>query len=82
MAYKSCEEKTEQSLKKSFDKVFVDNCFTMDWEIEPYFKLASKYDYNIFIVTVENRHQGKNSHEITTSQLEKMAEKYKVRLLP
>lgn len=28
-------------------------------ESEPYFKLASEFDYNIFIITVENYHDNK-----------------------
>lgn len=58
LAYKNCEKETELSLKKILKK-FLDNCFTLEWELEPYFKLASKYNYSIFILTVENRHSGK-----------------------
>ena len=82
LAYKNCEKETELSLKENFEKVFLDNCFTLEWELEPYFKLASKYNYSIFILTVENRHSGKNIHQITNDQLIKMAEKYKIQLLP
>ncbi len=82
LAYKNCEEETERSLKENFEKVFLDNCFTLEWELEPYFKLVSQYDYSIFILTVENRHAGKNIHQITNDQLIKMAEKYKIQLLP
>ena len=82
LAYKSCENKAEDALKKGLEKIFIDNAFTLEWEMEPYFKLASTYDYTIFIVTVENRHKGQNSHHVSQEQLEKMAVKYKVQLLP
>lgn len=82
LAYRQCEEKTESAMKSKISKVFLDNTFSIDWEIEPYFKLASKYNYRIFVVTVENRHEGKNIHSIPMEQLKKMAEKYKVYLLP
>lgn len=82
LAYKDCENKTEISLSKKISKVFLDNCFTMEWEIEPYFRLVSKYDYAIFVTTVENYHAGKNIHGISIEQLDKMAKKYKVKLMP
>ena len=64
------------------EKIFVDNTFTLDWEMGPYFKLAQEYGYEIFVVTVENYHGGKNIHGISDDQLKKMAEKYKVKILP
>jgi predicted kinase len=82
LAYKHCEIQTEESLKKGFSKVFVDNTFTIEWEMEPYFKLASLYNYALFVITVENRHGNLNIHNISPEQLEKMALKYKVKLLP
>lgn len=82
LAYKECEMQTEERMKKGIPKIFVDNTFTIEWEMEPYFKLAAKYDYKLFVVTVENRHGGLNTHDIPFEQLEKMAAKYKVKLLP
>lgn len=81
LAYKACEEKTRASLAAKTEKVFVDNTFTLEWEMEPYFKLAAEFGYRIFVVTVENRHSGQNIHNINREQLHKMAEKYKVVLL-
>ena len=36
----------------------------------------------IFVLTMENYHSGENIHEISKDQINKMAEKYKVKLLP
>lgn len=82
LAYKQCEELTEEQLKKFTPKVFVDNTFTLEWEMEPFFKMAAHYNCRIFILTVENRHAGKNNHNINDEQLAKMAAKYKVQLMP
>ena len=76
-----CEENTTRSLENKIPKVFVANTFTMEWEMEPYFLLAKQYEYSIFVLTVENRHEGINIHGITQEQLEKMASKYKVKLI-
>lgn len=81
LAYKQCQENTEEAMKASVEKIFVDNTFTLEWEIEPYFKLAARYNYQVFVTTVENRHGGKNIHGVDEEQLIKMAEKYKVVLL-
>ena len=81
MAYKECLQKTEDALKQKIEKIFIDNTLTLDWEIEPYFKLAASYNYRIFTVTVENRHNGTNKHGVSDEQLKKMAEKYKLILM-
>jgi predicted kinase len=81
LAYKQCEEQTRLAMQKGTEKIFVDNTFTLDWEMEPYFKLAAEYNYRLFVVTVENYHGKPNVHGTTNEQLKKMAEKYKVRLM-
>lgn len=68
-------------MKESCEKIILDNTFTLEWEMEPYFKLASTYNYKVFVLTVENRHGGKNTHDISDEQLRKMAEKYRVVLM-
>jgi predicted kinase len=80
LAYKQCEALTHDAMQQAISKVIVHNTFTMDWELEPYFKLASKYHYMLFVVTVENYHGHQNVHEVSDEQLLKMAEKYKVKL--
>lgn len=81
VAYSHCEELTRSSMKERCEKIFVDNAFTLEWEMEPYFKLAAEYTYMIFVITVENRHGGKNIHNISDEQLKKMAAKYRIQLL-
>ncbi len=81
LAYKQCEQFTKDAMQQNRTKVFVHNTFTMDWELEPYFKLAAEFNYVLFVVTVENHHNHKNTHEVSDEQLQKMAEKYKVKLL-
>jgi predicted kinase len=81
LAYKKCEDDTAAAMSKGVPKIFVDNTFTLEWEMEPYFRLAGEFDYRVFVVTVENRHGGKNIHGIDEESLKKMAEKYKVVLV-
>jgi predicted kinase len=81
LAYKKCEEDTAAAMRNGLPKIFVDNTFTLEWEMEPYFRLAGELRYRVFVVTVENRHGGKNIHGIDEESLRKMADKYKVILL-
>jgi len=81
LAYKQCEQLSKDAMQQNIPKVIIHNTFTMDWELEPYFKLASEYNYSLFVVTVENYHGKQNTHGVSDEQLQKMAEKYKVKLL-
>ena len=81
LAYKNCEAQTEIAMENMVKKIFVDNVFSLEWEIGTYFKLATKHNYSVFVVTVENYHGNKNIHQISEEQLKKMAAKYKVKLL-
>lgn len=80
LAYKTCEENTNSWMKNKAEKIFLHNVFSMEWEMEPYFKMAAENNYRIFVLTVENRHGNKNTHEISDEQMKKMAEKFKVQL--
>ncbi len=80
LAYKACEENCRRAMQEGVQKIFVDNTFTLDWELQTYFKLASEFKYSIFVCTVENYHLQKNAHGISDEQIEKMAAKYKVKL--
>ena len=77
-AYEACISRTADAIKNGVKKIIIHNTFTMDWEMEPYFKLASIGSYRIFVVTVENRFNLKNTHGVSDEQLKKMAEKYRV----
>jgi predicted kinase len=81
LAYKQCEQLTKDAMQQKIPKVIIHNTFTMDWEMEPYFKLASVFKYALFVVTVENYHGHENTHSVSEEQLQKMADKYKVKLL-
>jgi predicted kinase len=80
LAYKACQNNTEGAMVKKTELIIVDNTFTLEWEMSPYFELASRYQYRIHVLTVENRHGSGNSHGIAQEQIEKMAAKYKVQL--
>lgn len=80
LAYKQCENLTHDAMQQTIQKVLVHNTFTMEWELEPYFKLATKFNYTLFVLTVENYHGHQNIHQVSEDHLKKMSEKYKVKL--
>ena len=82
LAYDECKKNVLKEIQNKTEKIFVDNTFTLDWEMEPYFKLAKENNYQIFVLTTENYHSGVNVHGISMDLINKMAEKYKVKLLP
>jgi predicted kinase len=79
-AYEYALTRTEAAMKQGIGKIFLHNVFSMEWEMEPYFKLASEFGYKVFVMTLENRHGGKNTHEISEEQVAKMAIKFNVKL--
>ncbi len=77
-AYEHCQSRTEQAMNSAVPKIFLDNVFSLEWEMEPYFKLAGHYQYRVHVLTVENRHHSGNQHGVSQDQIQRMAEKYKV----
>ena len=84
-AHKWCQNSVEEVMKGwgnvlPTNKVVVSNTFTQEWEMEPYFELAKKYDYTVFTVVVENRHGGNNVHNVPEDKIEQMANRFEIKL--
>jgi predicted kinase len=80
LAYKKCEECVMSAMQDGIAKIILHNTFTMEWEMAPYFKMAAEHGYRLHVVTVENRHGSKNTHDIPYEHVEKMRAKYSVSL--
>lgn len=61
-------------------KVVIANTNTTEKEMQPYEELAKEYDYRIYHIIVENRHQNKNSHEVPEETIEKMRTRFDIKL--
>jgi predicted kinase len=85
-AHKFCQDTVESYMKDSlvndqfYREIAVSNTFTQEWEMRPYFELAKNYGYKVFSVVVENRHGGKNQHEVPEEVLTKMCERFEIAL--
>ncbi len=78
LAYKSCEERTRNEMMKGTSLIIIDNTFTLEWEMTPYQLMAKEFGYVVHVMTIENRHDGKNIHSISEDQIDRMREKFKV----
>lgn len=79
-AYAHCAQRCLEAMQTGKPKIFLDNVFSMDWEMQPYFDMAESQSYRVHVLTAENRHGSNNVHGVTDEQLEKMAAKFKVKL--
>lgn len=68
-AHKWCQEMTEEYMECGLD-IVVANTFTQKWEMDPYMKLADKYDYTV-VIRVE-RGEYPNIHDVPQEVIEKM----------
>lgn len=85
-AHAYCQNLVETYMKDSlvndqfYREIAVSNTFTQEWEMQPYFELAKKYGYTVFTVIVENRHGGKNIHDVPQEALDRMKNRFEVKL--
>jgi len=79
-AHKWCQRKCELFLKYKISTVIVANTTVRKNDLEPYFKLASNYGYNVTSVILENYHENKNNHNVPKDVIEKMKNNFYIHL--
>jgi predicted kinase len=79
-AHQWCQEMVKTDMILEYPKIVVSNTSTQEWEMDPYFELAKKYDYIVFTVVVENRHGGTNTHGVPKDKLELMRNRFSIKL--
>jgi len=78
-AHHWCKTKCKKAMEKGLP-VIVANTSTTESELEPYFMLAKEFDYKVFCLVVENRHGGKNVHDVPEETIEKMIKRFNIKL--
>lgn len=63
-----------------YSEIAVSNTFTQEWEMEAYYNLAKEFNYKVFSIIVENRHDGVNSHGVPENKLEAMKSRFEIKL--
>jgi hypothetical protein len=85
-AHESCRNLVETYMKDSlmndqfYREIAVSNTFTQEWEMQPYFDLAKQYGYMVFSIIVENRHGGENQHGVPAEAIQRMKDRFNVKL--
>jgi predicted kinase len=79
-AHRYCQESVEVYMMRGEEKIVVSNTFTQEWEMEPYFEMATQYGYKVFSIIVENRHGNVNLHNVPTEKLESMRNRFQIKL--
>jgi len=68
-------------MKAGIDRIIVANTSTTEKEFIPYIHMAKHYGYKVFSIIVENRHDGENTHRVPRETLEKMEERFQIKLI-
>jgi predicted kinase len=63
-----------------YSEIAVSNTFTQEWEMEAYYNLAKEFNYKVFSMIVENRHDGVNSHGVPEDKLEAIKSLFEIKL--
>jgi predicted kinase len=79
-AHSDCELKCAEKMKMGVSRIAVANTFTEDWEMESYYQMADRYGYRVHSVIVENRHEGKNVHNVPDNEIESMKNRFSIKL--
>jgi len=77
-AHNSCQQICAERMRLEFSKVVVANTFTEEWEMKPYFEMAERNNYRVHTVIVENRHDGKNIHNVPDDKLQQMKNRFQI----
>jgi len=75
-----CQRKCERFMKKDIKTVIIANTSTTEKELEPYYELAKKYGYQVFSIIIENRHNGISEHNVPQETLDKMKNRFNIKL--
>ena len=78
-AHRYSQGKTRSIMETGKD-VAVANTSTTVKEMKPYYKMAEEFGYTVFSIIVENRHGGKNVHNVPAETIEKMKNRFDVEL--
>jgi len=79
-AHQYCQFRCSERMRQQKAKIVVANTFTQEWEMKIYFEMAERYNYRVHTVIVENRHGSENVHNVPEDKLQKMKERFEIKL--
>ena len=79
-AHKWCQSVAERWMQDREFPVIVSNTFTTEKEMKPYLDMAKEYGYDVTSIIVENRHGNKSVHDVPAETIDKMRNRFSVKL--
>jgi predicted kinase len=86
-AHKWCQSEVENAMIENmksngvyFPEIVVSNTSTTEKELQPYLDLATKYDYKVVSLIVENRHGNSSVHNVPDETIDKMRNRFEIKL--
>jgi len=80
MAHEWCQNMVWGNMKDKTETIVVSNTFTREWEMKPYYEMAERFGYMVFSLIVENRHNGENEHGVPEEMIQKMRDRFEIKL--
>ena len=78
-AHQYCYQSVKEELKNG-KSVIVSNTMTSQKEVKEYEDLAKKLNVKFVSVILENRHNGKSIHDVPISSIQRMKERFDIKL--
>lgn len=79
-AHNYCQFRCSERMRQQRARIVVANTFTEEWEMEPYFEMANRYNYRVHTIIVENRHGNENIHGVPEDKLQQMKNRFQIKL--
>jgi predicted kinase len=79
-AHNYCQFRCSERMRQQIVRIVIANTFTEDWEMKPYFDMAERYNYRVHTLIVENRHESENVHGVPEDKLQKMKNRFEIKL--
>lgn len=79
-AHAQCQRAVRHIMSSSDKDIVVSNTSTTAKELEPYLALAQQYGYRITSLIVENRHGNASIHGVPQETMDKMRDRFTVKL--
>lgn len=76
-AHNSCFEKFKKAVEEKVSLVILANTSTQEYEFQKYIDYAEQNNYTVFSLIVENRHEGKDSHNVPEETLQRQEDNLK-----
>lgn len=79
-AHAYCQGKVNEMMEEAVPVIVVHNTSTTMKEMRPYLKMAEEHGYQVTSVIVENRHGNGSVHRVPTETINKMEQRFDVKL--